>query len=245
MYTVLIIVGIIVFIIAFILWSTITVEIASNGKKTIITLSMYRFIKYEIVLPEKDKASEPKNDADASASDNKPDNEQDNESDNESKRSSRLKRELSSMWDSETRFFDIPQIKKVFNKYMSLAKSGKSAVGSFLKHLRRKIRVARFDIYLRFGMGEPDKTGIAYGAVCGLAGALIPPLRGYFKMENEFGLYLDPNYVAKCFAFEAGSIIKTRGAYVINALVAALAVFIINYVKGSVKNVRNFRQASD
>lgn len=237
MHIVLIIVGIIVFIIAFMLWSTITAEIASNGKKTIITLSMYRFIKYEIVLPEEDEHSVPENEPDTPASDNEPDN--------EPERPSRLKRELSSMWDSEAHFFDIPQIKKVFNKYINLAKSGKSAVGSFLKHLRRKIRVARFDIYLRFGMGEPDKTGIAYGAVCGLAGTLIPPLRSYFKMEKEFGLYLDPNYVAECFAFEVGSIIKTRAAYVINALVAALAVFIINYVKGSVKNVRNFRQASD
>ena len=51
MHVVWIILGIIVFIICFVLWSTVTLDIASNGKKTIITASMYKFLKYEIVLP--------------------------------------------------------------------------------------------------------------------------------------------------------------------------------------------------
>ena len=51
MHVVWIILGIIVFIICFVLWSTVTLDIASNGKKTIITASMYRFLKYEIVWP--------------------------------------------------------------------------------------------------------------------------------------------------------------------------------------------------
>ena len=55
MHVVWIILGIIVFIICFVLWSTVTLDIASNGKKTIITASMYRkqikdFMKIKKVL---------------------------------------------------------------------------------------------------------------------------------------------------------------------------------------------------
>ena len=54
----LIIIGMVVFIIAFALWSTITLELASNGKKTILTFSMFRLLKREITLP-KPETEEP------------------------------------------------------------------------------------------------------------------------------------------------------------------------------------------
>ena len=65
MHVVWIILGIIVFIICFVLWSTVTLDIASNGKKTIITASMYRFLKYEIVLPKPSELDEDKQEPDA------------------------------------------------------------------------------------------------------------------------------------------------------------------------------------
>ena len=58
----LIIIGMVVFIIAFALWSTITLELASNGKKTILTISMFRLFKREITLPKPEtEESEPQN----------------------------------------------------------------------------------------------------------------------------------------------------------------------------------------
>ena len=64
MHVFLIILAVIVFLAAFVLWSTVTFEIVSNGRKTVITASMWRFIKKEFVLPARSgaKKTPPKND---------------------------------------------------------------------------------------------------------------------------------------------------------------------------------------
>lgn len=235
----LIIIGMVVFIIAFALWSTITLELASNGKKTILTISMFRLFKREITLlkPETEE-SEPQN----------KESEEADEAETEEKGEEEpggFSQDLKRMWNSEKNFPDFDGIKYVFEKYTGIIRDGKTALGRFFGHLKNKIRLNRLDLYIMFGLGEPDKTGMAYGGFYALAEMINPWIRQYFKTDRGIVLYLDPNYVNPCFGFEAGIKIKTRAAYIVNALIAALVPFIINYIKGSVKNVRIIRQASD
>ncbi len=247
MRVVLIIIAAIALIIAAVLWLTVTFEIASNGRKTIITVSVFKFIKHEFVLPVKKTV---------------PDNTSNNDEKNKrsakskNKRSRQKKRraaqeeggfreELKSMWDSEARWFDFENIDLVIRKYTDLISHGRSALAVFLRRLKRKIRISRLDLYIKFGLGSPDKTGIAYGAAYAAAGNLNAFIMSYFKSDAGIRLYPDPDYVNSCFEFELGSIIKTRVFHVARALIAALAVFIINHIKGSVEDGRNFRQASD
>ena len=50
-------------------------------------------------------------------------------------------------------------------------------------------------------------------------------------MKDSPKLFLDPNYVTRCFEFEVGSIIKTRAAHIINAAVIALVSYLIKREK--------------
>lgn len=319
MHVVWIILGIIVFIICFVLWSTVTLDIASNGKKTIITASMYRFLKYEIVLPKPTEFGEDKqthdteqkadttenetmgnefsekefhdnirniteqkaetadrvdndsigneffekeefnsNRADfkerkadnAGGSENKKADNNSSEKDKEfyeNKRSfmGTFKEDLKSIWDSENHNLDIPRIYEVILKYTNIIKSGKYGLNKFFGYMKHKIRINRLDLYIRFGTGEPDKTGMTYGALYGLEGSISPLFKKFFKMKDSPRLFLDPNYVTRCFEFEVGSIIKTRAAHIINAAVIALVAYLIKKRKGSVENVRTIGQASN
>lgn len=318
MHVVWIILGIIVFVICFVLWSTVTLDIASNGKKTIITASMYKFLKYEIVLPQPTELGEDKlmpdteqkadaaenetmgnefsekefngnrrniaeqkagtadsvdNDsigneffekefnsdradfkdqkADRSdGSENKTGDDDSSETDKgfyENKRNimGTFKEDLKSIWDSENHNLDIPRIYEVILKYTNIIKSGKYGLNKFFGYMKHKIRINRLDLYIRFGTGSPDKTGMTYGALYGLAGSISPPLKKFFKMKDSPRLFLDPNYVTQCFEFEIGSIIKTRAAHIINAAVIALVSYLIKKRKGSVENVRTIGQASN
>ena len=149
------------------------------------------------------------------------------------------------MWDSDIHWFDFEKIGNAIEKYAAMIRHGRSALAVFLRHMKRRIRTKRLDLYIKFGLGSPDKTGAAYGAAHAAAGSLHAFIRSYFKSNTGLVLYLDPDYVNSCFEFELGSIIKTRAAHVLHALLAALTRFIFNYLKGSVGSVRNFRQASD
>ena len=240
MGAVLIIIGIIIFIIAFVLWSTVTFDIATNGKKTIVTVSMYRFIKREFVYPgESNEQSEEK------AEPPKPKKQKKTEEPETEEEPSKFRQELKSLWDSDIHWFDFENIYEFLDKYLSLMRHGSSALAVFLRWMKLKVRAPRLDLYIRFGLGSPDKTGVAYGAAHGCAGTLNSVLKSCFKTDEGLVLYLDPDYVNSCFEFELGSIIKTRAAHVLHALVAALVRFIINYLRGSGKNVNNFRHASD
>ena len=319
MHVVWIILGLIVFVICFVLWSTVTLDIASNGKKTIITASMYKFLKYEIVLPQPTELGEDKQTPDADQKADATENETmgnefsekefngnrrnvaeqkaetadnaDNDSigndffekeefnsnradfkerkadnaggsentkaDNnssetdkgfyENKRSfmGTFKEDLKSIWDSENHNLDIPRIYEVILKYTNIIKSGKYGLNKFFGYMKHKIRINRLDLYIRFGTGSPDKTGMTYGGLYGLAGSISPLLKKFFKMKDSPRLFLDPNYVTQCFEFEIGSIIKTRAAHIINAAVIALVAYLIKKRKGSVENVRTIGQASN
>lgn len=130
-------------------------------------------------------------------------------------------------------------------KYTNIIKSGKYGLNKFFGYMKHKIRINRLDLYIRFGTGEPDKTGMTYGALYGLAGSISPLLKKFFKMKDSPRLFLDPNYVTRCFEFEVGSIIKTRAAHIINAAFIALVAYLIKKRKGSVENVRTIGQASN
>lgn len=250
MHVFLIILAVIVLLAAFVLWSTVTFEIVSNGRKTVITASMWRFIKKEFVLPAGAgaKKTPPKNDGKRAAKKEKP--EKDSGAENpamtaEKQELSAAKRIFGSMWDSDIHWFDFENIGNAIEKYAAMIRHGRSALAVFLRHMKRKIRTKRLDLYIKFGLGSPDKTGAAYGAAHAAAGSLNAFIRSYFKSDTGLVLYLDPDYVNSCFEFELGSIIKTRAAHVLHALLAALTRFIFNYLKGSVGSVSNFRQASD
>mgnify|MGYP000756600139 FL=1 len=156
-----------------------------------------------------------------------------------------FKEDLKSIWDSENHNLDIPRIYEVILKYTNIIKSGKYGLNKFFGYMKHKIRINRLDLYIRFGTGEPDKTGMTYGALYGLAGSISPLLKKFFKMKDSPKLFLDPNYVTRCFEFEVGSIIKTRAAHIINAAVIALVSYLIKKRKGSVENVRTIGQASN
>lgn len=156
-----------------------------------------------------------------------------------------FKEDLKSIWDSENHNLDIPRIYEVILKYTNIIKSGKYGLNKFFGYMKHKIRINRLDLYIRFGTGEPDKTGMTYGALYGLAGSISPLLKKFFKMKDSPRLFLDPNYVTRCFEFEVGSIIKTRAAHIINAAFIALVAYLIKKRKGSVENVRTIGQASN
>ncbi|HIV85373.1 MAG TPA: DUF2953 domain-containing protein [Candidatus Monoglobus merdigallinarum] len=221
------IVGILALLLAAVLLPTITVEAASNGKKTILTFRIYRFIKYELQIPrggesggqdlgdEQGVEDEPHDDALGG-----------------------LKRELRSVWDSEKKFLDLDKIRSLYRKYSEIVRDGTGLIGGFLRGMKNKIRIGRLDIYIKYGLGSPDMTGMAYGGLHSLFGIMRPGLESYFRFKQPPLLYLDPNYVMQCFEFEVLSIIKTRAVHIINALMAALVPYIIKIIKGSVKNVR-------
>ncbi len=251
----LIIIGIIAFVIALPLWSTVTFEIASNGKKTVITAKMFGFIKHDFVFPSEPK--EPKKSKPKKAKRSKKRKKSESKDGGKSSEPELqmtdsvsqdfIKRKLGPTWDSDARWFDFEYIENTLAEYKELIKHGTSALAVFLRHMSRKIRVSRLDLYIKFGTGAPDKTGIAYGAAHAAAGSLNAFIRSYFNTKTGLVLYLDPDYVNSCFEFELGSIIKTRAAHVLHSAVAALARFIINRIKlkGSVGNVGNFGQAPD
>lgn len=248
MRVVLIIIAAIALIIAAASWLTVTFEIASNGRKTIITVSVLKFIKHEFVLPVKKAGLT--NTAKTDGENEKAGGLESKKSGQKKKRISKqdrsgFKEELKSMWDSEARWFDFENIDLVINKYTGLISHGRSALAVFLRRLKRKVRISRLDLYIKFGLNSPDRTGIAYGAAYAAVGNLNAFIMSVFKSDAGIRLYLDPDYVNSCFEFELGSIIKTRAFHVARALISALAVFIINHIKGSVENGRNFRQASD
>ena len=251
--TALIIIGIIVFVIALLLWSTVTFEIASNGRKTVITAKMFGFIKRDFVFPpepkepEKSKPKKAKKSKKRKAGGSKSESAEPEPKNTESEAPGFLKQKLGPAWDSGARWFDFEYIENALAEHKDLIKHGTSALAVFLRRMRRRIRVSRLDLYIKFGTGAPDKTGIAYGAAHAAAGSLNAFIRSYFNTETGLVLYLDPDYVNSCFEFELGSIIKTRAAHVLHGAVAALARFIINRIKlkGSVGNVGNFGQAPD
>lgn len=156
-----------------------------------------------------------------------------------------FKEDLKSIWDSENHNLDIPRIYEVILKYTNIIKSGKYGLNKFFGYMKHKIRINRLDLYIRFGTGSPDKTGMTYGGLYGLAGSISPLFKKFFKMKDSPRLFLDPNYVTRCFEFEVGSIIKTRAAHIINAAVIALVAYLIKKRKGSVENVRTIGQASN
>ncbi len=253
MNIILIILAVIIFLVAFLLWSTVTFEIAANAKKVVITASMYGFIKKDFILPSEPRAEKnPENNMSKNFEKKTPKKSvpKNEGSENpavtsEKEDISAAKRIFGSMWDSDVHWFDFANIYDAIEKYTTLISRGGSALAVFLRKMKRKIRTKRLDLYLKFGLGSPDKTGVAYGAAHAVAGSLNAFIRSYFKSDTGLVLYLDPDYVNSCFEFELGSIIKTRAAHVLHALLAALIRFIINYLKGSVGSVRNFRQASD
>lgn len=255
MTALLIIIGIIVLVVGLALCSTVSFEIVSNGKKTVITASMYKFIKCEFTFPKSSKGAGKKrkrrkkkdktHKTDADKGEIKKEGKKSAAENAKKDGKASIKKRLSPMWDSDIRWFDFEYIQNTISEYKDLIKYGTSALATFLSKMRRKIRIERLDLYIKFGLGEPDKTGIAYGMAYGVAGELNGLIMRYFKTKSGLVLYLDPDYVNPCFEFELGSIIKTRAAFVLYGLLAAFVRFIFNYLKGSVGNVRNFGQASD
>ena len=225
----------VILIAAAILWSTVTVDIAANKRKAIMNISLWRFIRKEFEIPlDKPGDIEPKSfDYESEKSEK---SEQDLEEQDDEQKSGvkdffeivdreELKSDLKSLWNSEYYFFDFEALHDVIIKYAEIIFDCKYGLGRLFGHMRYKIRLDRLDIYIRYGSGEPDKTGIAYGAMYAGVGSLTPLIKKYIKTDGGPRLFLDPNYVSKMFDYEVGALIKTRLAHIINAIIVGVVSY--------------------
>ncbi len=233
-----ILLAVLVIIVTSALWSVVTIDAAANSHKAILTVSIWRFIKRTFEIPfDKlaDKASkEAAKDADEQI-------EAEEESQNSkfkdflgtSVSEGELKADLKSLWDSENYIFDFQALHDLIIKYAAVISDYKYGLSRVFRHLRYKIRLDRLDIYIRYGTGEPDKTGMAYGAMYAGAGSLTPLIKKYIKTENGPRLFLDPNYVTRMFDYEVGAVVKTRLAYFLNAMIIGFVSYKLRKTKRS------------
>lgn len=262
---ILIILAVIISLAALLLWSTITIDLASNGDKTIIEFRLWRFIKYTINLPDsndEDELEENELDIDDFEDDelnssklgriftkHEKKSKYTKQDEDDESLIDRIKKEflsdLKGLWDSEYNYFDFDAVNDMIDKYGKKIDTIKYGVWRFFSHMKKKIRITKFDLLIKFGTGKPDRTGTLYGASYGFFGALQPLFLKWFNMKTIPRLYLEPDYVNAVFGFEVGIIIKTRAAHILNAAIVGFVSYILRKRKGSVENVTTIRQASN
>lgn len=264
---ILIILAVIIGFVVLLLWSTVTIDLATNGKKTIIEFRLWRFLKYTITAPnpsdeiEKDQENQEDNELKVSflgrisnkfkkePEDKKSDDSDELDESADDGFLSDFKKEffddLKALWDSEYKYFDFGALNDMIDKYSRKIDNVRYGIWRFFDHLKHKIRVTKFDLYIKFGTGQPEKTGILYGSIYSAFGALQPLFIKCFNMKTVPRLYLNPDFVHTVLAFETGIIIKTRAAHFLNAAIVGFVSYILRKRKGSVKNVSTIRQASN
>lgn len=221
---------------AAVLWSTVTADIAVNKHKALVTLNIWYVIRHTFEIPISKLVQD-----EIEKSESKEDEEANEETDAESSGAqsekwlglidkAELKEEVRALWDKESYTFDFQLLYDLIEKYTKILSDCKYGIGMGFRHLKYKIRLKRLDLYIRYGTGEPDKTGIAYGVMHGGVGALTPILNNYLKISKAPRLFLEPDYVHKVFDFEAGCVLKTRPAYAVNA-------FIIGFVSYKLRKI--------
>lgn len=224
----------VILIAAVILWSTVTVDVAANKRKAILNISLWRFVRREIEIP-LDKSIDLKSKLYDESEETEETEAEPKEQDDKSKSGVKdffeivdmdeIRADLKSLWNREYYFFDFQALHDVIVKYAEILSDCKYGLGRLFAHMRYKIRLDRLDIYIRYGSGEPDKTGIAYGAMYAGAGSLTPLIKKYIKTDGGPRLFLDPNYVSKVFDYEVGAVIKTRLAHIINAIIVGVVSY--------------------
>lgn len=206
---------------AAVLWSTVTADIAVNKHKALVTLNIWYFLRHTFEIPISKLVQDEKEEAESEADEEA----EEEHSDAQSEKwlglidKAELKEEVSALWDKESYTFDFQLLYDLIEKYTKILSDCKYGIGRGIRHLKYKIRLKRLDLYIRYGTGEPDKTGIAYGAMHGGVGALTPILNNYLKLSQAPRLFLEPDYVHKVFDFELGCVLKTRLAHAVNALI--------------------------
>lgn len=212
---------------------SVKADIAANGKKAIITLSILKIIKYTFEAPftGRDKP-EPREREDTA------DSLEDKDDDNDSKNSklkiwlngeetSSFSDDLKSLWNSDYNVFDFEVLHSMIIKYAEIISDYKYGAGRFFKFMRYKIHIDRLDVYMKYGTGSPDKTGIAYGAIYAGFECVSQVIMQYFKTKLPPRLYLDPDYVNRTFDFEVGIVVKTRVVHLLNAAVYAIILYVL------------------
>ena len=106
---------------------------------------------------------------------------------------------------------------EVITEYRELWEDAKETFRDIFDGLRYKIEVAKTEIRLDFGTGNPAHTGMAYSAVWGAVGIFYPLVCRHIKMDYPY-MEVTPDFYQKRFDLEIKSIIKVRPAHIINAL---------------------------
>ena len=230
-----------VLIVTAVLWSTVTFDAAANKSRAILTVSMWHFIRRTFEIPS-DKLGDIGEEIKKEAADETADELEDAADDEADSKKNRFfgsfdtgdfKTDLKNLWDSENYVFDFQALHDMIIKYAGIIADYKYGLGRVLGHMKYKIRLDRLDIYIRYGTGEPDKTGMAYGAMYAGAGTLTPLIKQYIKTDTGIRLFLDPDYVNKVFDFEVGAVFKTRLAHVLNALIVGTVSYLLRKRKRS------------
>lgn len=221
---------------------SVKADIAANGKKMIITVSILSIIKYTFEVPfagrDKPKPSNRKDAADSL----------DDEDDGDSKDSkfkkwlngedtATFREDLKSLWNSEYNVFDFEALHSMIIKYAEIVSDYKYGAGKFFSFMRYKIHIDRLDVYMKYGTGAPDKTGVAYGIAYAGFECVSQIMMQYFRTKQPPRLYLDPDYVNRVFDFEVGIIVKTRAVHIINAAIYAIISYAMRKLKR--KRIKN------
>lgn len=225
------------------MWSSVKADIAADNNKAIITLSIWHIIRRTIEIPFKDR-DKPKS---VSQKDGEEEEAHTVSADKPKKKSrfkkflsggsdASLKDDLKTLWNREYNVFDFNALHSLIIKYAEILSDYKYGLNKFFGHLRYKIRVDRLDVYIKYGAGEPDKTGIAYGLTYAGFESVVLLINKYIKTKQPPMLYLDPDYVNRVFKFEVGSVIKIRSAHIAHSVIIAFVSYVLRKKQRVKKN---------
>lgn len=217
-------------------WSSLKFDIAANGQKALVTVSLWHIVRHTFEFSFGGK-SEFGSDND----DNEPKEDEHGEPDEQesggeksiigrflgSDNEKTFRDDVKTLWNSEYNTFDFEALHDLIIKYAGIIADYKYGICKLFSCMRYKIIMERLDIYIRYGTGSPDKTGIAYGAMHAGVGSIDPLIAKYIKCKSHIMLYLDPDYVNKVFEFEVGAVFKLRLGHLINALIIAFVSYVM------------------
>lgn len=138
-----------------------------------------------------------------------------------------LKTEVSSLWDSDTCTFDYQGFYDLTEKYMGIIREAKQGIYAVFGYFKKKMKLKSSTLYIKYGIGEPDKTGIAYGVIYGVHEVMLSLIGEYIEIKDKPQLYLDADYVNKVFEYELDFVIKLRLIHIL----VAMAIGYVRYRK--------------
>ena len=105
----------------------------------------------------------------------------------------------------------IDGVKKKYKEYKEL-------INIFLRTMRHRIKISKFDIGLEFGTGNAATTGILYGVIWGLVTGTFNTLKLFFNIDFP-KTEIVPDFQNSKFDFTFNGILRVRLVHIINTLI--------------------------